>query len=109
PYLDDGVPVVERIARQQGLGELLLERGEGRLETVDFRARLGRDLRLVERGKLAGLGELGLELEVLCGRLANRDQPRVFAAELGELGRFAVRRRVGEKPFDLLRPGEGGL
>lgn len=71
-------------------------------------ARLGGELRVVNRNELARLRELVLYFAQLGRELDHRKKPAVLTAELRELRGIPDARWVSERPFDLLGARQGG-
>jgi hypothetical protein len=100
--LDDGVAVVERVARDEERREPPLEVGNLFAEADFFGARLGGEFRVVNGDELARLRELALILPEPRAELDDRLQTSVLASQLGEPAGVADR-AVRQLPFDLGR------
>src|ERR687888_243317 len=100
--LDDGVAIVEWVARNQCRLQLLLDRGYGPRQPILFGARLTCQLGVVNENELANLRELVLVLPQPGRRLHHRRQAAVFSPKLGESLRVAMRAGIRECPLDLV-------
>jgi hypothetical protein len=106
--LDDAVPIVDRIAGHQHGEKSGLDASDATQQSRDFDARLGGHFGVIDQDELAGLDEFILHLLQGRGRLDDRHEAAVLAAQLSELLRIAKRIRVRKRPFDLAGAGESG-
>src|SRR5688572_17408123 len=93
--LEDRIAIVQRVVRDEQRLEALFQRGNRRLETLDFLLRLGGHLGVINGNELPRLRELVLVLPEARGQLHEWSQPAMFASKLGQppsiLHRFWIR------------------
>ncbi len=104
--LDDGVAIVEGIARNEERLELFLQLGDARLEARQFGARLLGHLWVVNENELAYLRELVFVFAEFAGNVDYWRQSSVLSSEFGQSMRVTQRGRIGESAFDLGRPSQ---
>jgi hypothetical protein len=108
PDLDDGVAVVERIARQERAQQRVLKLADLTFEPRDLGPHFGGELRVINGNELARLRELVLGFTELGRKLDDRKKPAVLTTKLRELGGVADARWVSERPLDLLGARQSG-
>ncbi len=106
PDLDDGVPVVQRVARRQQVGELRLESRHLRHQRVHLLARQRGELRLRATGELAGRRQIGGQLQVPPSRAHDGLEPGVLLPQSFELGGIPGRQGAGSLGGYPFRPLE---
>lgn len=84
----------------------MLDLSDGLVDALDLRARLGRELGVVNDNELARLRELVIEFLQTLRQREDGGQSLVLTSERCQEPRIANRLRIDELPFDLGRAGE---